>query len=73
MALCYTVGIPHEGWLKMAHIEIERPDDETMIILVGGVEIVTVTHDEHGWSGMGAVEAVTRGIGRELHVWVEDK
>lgn len=57
----------------MAHIELERPDDKTLVVLVGGIEIATLTHDEHGWVGLETAERVARGIGRELYVDVEEK
>ncbi|MEV5211392.1 hypothetical protein AB0K35_28350 [Micromonospora sp. NPDC053740] len=48
-------------------VTVERPDDETVEIHVNGQVVASANHDEHGWSGMDAVEktalAVVRAFG----------
>ncbi len=45
---------------------IENPDDQTLIISVGGVEVATANHDEHGWAGMEAVQETAEAVHRAL-------
>jgi hypothetical protein len=33
-------------------LEIDRPDDETVIVKVGGTLVAGANHDDHGWAGM---------------------
>lgn len=49
-----------------AVLTLDSPDDETLIISVGGVEVATVNHDEHGWAGMDAARTVAEGVHRAL-------
>ena len=49
-----------------AVLKLDSPDDETLIISVGGVEVTTVNHDEHGWAGMDAARTVAEGVHRAL-------
>lgn len=55
---------------KKPVVSIERPDDETIQVYVNGESIISANHDEHGWSGMDAVEktalAVARACGAEV-------
>lgn len=43
-------------------IYLERPDDETLLVRIEEDVVASVNHDEHGWSGMSAVENVVREI-----------
>lgn len=51
-------------------VSIERPDDEHIEVHVNGQVVASADHDEHGWSGMDAVEktalAVARAFGAEV-------
>lgn len=50
-----------------ASIEIRR-EDERLEVLVNGEEVATANHDDHGWSGMDAVESATLAVARALGV-----
>ncbi|MEU0078626.1 hypothetical protein ABZY58_12070 [Micromonospora tulbaghiae] len=45
-------------------VTIERPDDERIEVHVNGREVATANHDEHGWSGMDAVEKTALAVAR---------
>lgn len=45
--------------------EINRPDDETIIISLNGVKLGQYDHDQHGWAGMEAVESLVQTIAHE--------
>lgn len=45
-------------------VAIERPDDETIEIRINGDVVASANHDEHGWSGMDAVEATALAVAR---------
>lgn len=45
-------------------VTIERPDDETIEVYVGDELVASANHDEHGWSGMDAVERATLAVAR---------
>jgi hypothetical protein len=51
-------------------LTITRPDDDHLIVEIGGEEVASANHDEHGWSGMEAVEqtalAVAKAAGLEV-------
>lgn len=47
-------------------ITIERPDDEHIEIHVNGVAVASANYDEHGWSGMDAVERTALAVSRAL-------
>lgn len=49
---------------KPAKVTIARPDDERLIVRVNGREVASANHDEHGWSGMDAVELTAVSIAR---------
>ena len=51
-------------------IYIRRPDDERMVVYVDRKEIIAANHDEHGWSGMDAIEQTVRKLGKALGVEV---
>lgn len=51
--------------------EINRPDDETIIISLNGVELGQYDHDQHGWVGMEAVEDLVQTIAHELNFEVK--
>ena len=44
------------------HITIVHPDDEHLNIEFNGEVVASANHDEHGWSGMDAVEKTARAI-----------
>lgn len=52
-------------------VTIERPDDEVIEIYVGGTLVACANHDEHGWSGMDAVEATAVAVERAFRVELE--
>lgn len=54
----------------MSTIEIRRPDDEHVEILVDGELAAYASHDEEGWAGMQAVVNTTRGLAKALNVEV---
>lgn len=45
-------------------IAIIRPDDEHLRVEVNGTEVASANYDEHGWSGMAAVEKTARAIAK---------
>ncbi|MFY1595450.1 hypothetical protein [Micromonospora sp. WMMD737] len=47
-------------------ITIERPDDEHIEIHVNGEVVASANHDEHGWSGMDAVERTALAVAGAL-------
>lgn len=57
---------------------LERPDDETLTFTVefegqGGEQVARVTHDSHGWDGMGLLQGVVQGIGEALGIEVVER
>ncbi|WP_045740761.1 hypothetical protein [Actinoplanes rectilineatus] len=53
-------------------ITIRHPDDEHLTIEVNGRTVSSANHDEHGWSGMDAVEKTARAIAKAAGVAVEE-
>lgn len=47
-------------------IELDRPDDEHLQVVVNGFVVAEANHDEHGWSGMDAVEKTAVAVARAL-------
>lgn len=47
-------------------LEVRRPDDETLEVLIGGDVVMTANHDEHGWTGMEAVRDTARAVYERL-------
>jgi hypothetical protein len=47
-------------------VAIERPDDDHIEIYVGGELVASAEHDEHGRSGMAAVEKTALAVDRAL-------
>ena len=47
-------------------LEIRQPDDEHLEVWIGGREIASANHDEHGWSGMAAVQSTAEGVHKAL-------
>ncbi|MFG3709496.1 hypothetical protein [Micromonospora sp. NPDC047730] len=45
-------------------ISIERPDDERIQVHINGQEVASANHDEHGWSGMDAIERTALAVAR---------
>ena len=43
-------------------LAIERPDDETVIVKVGGELIAGANYDDHGWVGMDLLETTARNV-----------
>lgn len=56
----------------MSRIEIMRPTDEHLDILVDGEVIASFTHDDHGWSGMEAAEQLVVRLAGKLGLEVEE-
>lgn len=52
---------------------ISKPDDETLELFLRDRSMGTFNHDEHGWAGMEAAEALFRNIASELGVTVQDR
>ena len=50
----------------MDRITIEWVDDEMFEVLFDGEVIGTYDHDEHGWSGMRAVEVLVVELNKRL-------
>lgn len=48
--------------MSSLHIAIVHPDDDHLRIEANGETIASANHDEHGWSGMDAVEKTARAI-----------
>jgi hypothetical protein len=57
--LAMILGYP---WSKSAELEIERPDDESVTIKVGGELVADANHDDHGWAGMDMAITVARNV-----------
>jgi hypothetical protein len=57
--LAMILGYP---WSTSVELEIERPDDETLTVKVGGELIAGANHDEHGWAGMDLLETTARNV-----------
>ena len=57
---------------KMSRIEIQRPTDEHIDILVDGDVIASFNHDDHGWSGMEAAEQLVIRFAGKLGLEVEE-
>jgi hypothetical protein len=53
-------------------ILIVHPDDEHLRIKVNGRTVATANHDEHGWSGMDAVEKTARAIAKAAGIAVDE-
>lgn len=53
-------------------LEIVRPDDEHVEVWIGGKEVARANYDEHGSSGMGAVEDTARAVAKVLGAEVEE-
>ncbi|MEV4197038.1 hypothetical protein [Micromonospora globbae] len=45
-------------------VTIERPDDEEIEVHVDGQVVASANHDDHGWSGMDAVERTALAVAR---------
>ena len=56
----------------MSRIEIMRPTDEHLDILVDGEVIASFNHDDHGWSGMEAAEQLVVRLAGKLGLEVEE-
>lgn len=40
----------------------DYPDDDHLVITLGGQEVAAANHDEHGWSGMEAVQQTAEAV-----------
>jgi hypothetical protein len=47
-------------------LEIRQPDDEHVEVWIGGREVASANHDEHGWSGMAAVQTTAENVHKAL-------
>jgi hypothetical protein len=47
-------------------LEIRQPDDENLEVWIGGREVASANHDEHGWSGMAAVQSTAENVHKAL-------
>lgn len=60
-----------EEAVRAIDVSIERPGDETVEIRINGEVVASGNHDDHGWSGMDAIEktalAVTRAATKTIH------
>lgn len=48
-------------------------DDETREIHLNGEELITLTHDEHGWAAMEDIENLIENIARILNIPIENE
>jgi hypothetical protein len=51
--------------------EIVDVDDEHQEILIDGVEIITINHDEDGWDGMRRIRDVVESIAKVIGAQVD--
>lgn len=58
--LATILNYPFPG--PSVELEIERPDDETLTVKVGGELIAGANHDDHGWAGMDLLETTARNV-----------
>lgn len=49
-------------------IEIRRPHDDVLQVVIDGEVVAEANHDEHGWDGMDAVEKTALAVARALGV-----
>jgi len=60
----------------MSKITINRPDDESLTVLLDDKVLISVNHDCHGWEGIEVVEKLTfkfaEALGIDL-VYTEDE
>jgi hypothetical protein len=49
-------------------ITLHEVDDETVEVLVNGEHLITLTHDEDGWSGMGRIENMLEELAARLGI-----
>ena len=54
-------------------IRLKRPNDEALEVWVGRKLVASANHDEHGWSGVDAVESTAVAIARALGGEVADR
>jgi hypothetical protein len=47
-------------------LEIRQPDDEHVEVWIGGREVASANYDEHGWSGMAAVQTTAENVHKAL-------
>lgn len=47
-------------------LEIRQPDDEHLEVWICGQEVASANHDEHGWSGMAAVQSTAESVHKAL-------
>lgn len=58
--LATILNYPFPG--PSVELEVERPDDETLTVKVGGELIAGANHDDHGWAGMDLLETTARNV-----------
>ncbi|RKR92675.1 hypothetical protein BDK92_7152 [Micromonospora pisi] len=51
---------------RVDRVTIERPNDEAIEVWVDGALVASANYDEHGWSGMEAVEKTALAVTRAL-------
>lgn len=61
-----------QAFASKRKVDIRRPDDEHLEVVVNGEVVATANHDEHGWDGMGAVERTALAVARALGVDLGD-
>lgn len=54
-------------------VTLRRPDDELLEVRIGRRLIAAANHDEHGWSGMDAVERTAVAVARACGAEVQDR
>ena len=57
----------------MPTLKFDRPDDDTLVVLLDGVEVASANHDEHGWSGIDLLEKAALTLGKALGATIEDE
>lgn len=58
---------------KLPKLVLDRPDPETLEVRVGKKYVGSANHDEHGWSGMSAVEELAKSMAKALGLKVKRK
>jgi hypothetical protein len=51
---------------------ISRPNDDTAEYALDGAHLIRANHDEHGWSGMEAIEKTVKAIAVKIGARVEE-
>lgn len=64
--------VPERARDEPFSIVVRRPDDDHLEVVIDGNVVAEANHDEHGWSGMDAVEKTAVAVARALGVEIQD-